>query len=125
MIVLPILLYPMLMVIAVEVTSVQMGKLETQTFRVAVEGDDCPADLVSKLEASERFEISDTPATRENIITEKIQLALIVPDDFDEKVKEGGSSKLSIRYNEASEKSQTALRQLNKLIEEYEDEIIR
>lgn len=120
MILVPILIYPVLMVAASSLLVEQVNRIEQQLFAVAVTGWRDLPELQEGLKGqgvrwSDR---TDTEALRRELAEGKVHVLIEVPPDAARRIDGGETVELTATYNGADENSLAAWRRFEPLLEE-------
>lgn len=114
---LPILLYPVLMLGMTQLIVYQLRKVEKKNVIVAIEGSSLK---IEALLAKGSFDVIKSETAWEEVYNEKAVLGLKIPSDFDEKIKTLKKiPRLLIYYSGANEKAQLLLRKLQNTLRIY------
>jgi sodium transport system permease protein len=131
MILLPILLYPLLLIGLTQILAEQIGQIERQEFLVAIAGwGDFPelADaLLRKGESHwrvERAERSRTEELRRRLAAGELHVVIEVPAGAGQDVDAGGRAALRVAYNGANEDSLAAWRRLQPVLERLRRDLV-
>jgi sodium transport system permease protein len=121
--VLPMLLYPALMIGLGTATARQQGKLREQVQRYAVAGK-VPAALREALAGARGLEEAPASSPEEDLRAGRIHLVLRAAPGFEEALASGGSARLELLHDSASEPSAEARRKAAEAVEKYRKVIL-
>jgi len=119
MVVLPLLVYPLLMVGFGHVAMVQAGKLERQVFRVVVVGGSRALELTEKIRVDPHMLLVKVQDPDRALKDRRIQVWIEFPEELQQRLSEGGSAKAVVHYDGADEKSSAAMRRLRDILLKY------
>jgi len=122
--VLPVLLYPALMIGLGTVTARQQGKLRDSVQTYALEGPMPPAlrDALSAAKGLRRLEEADPEAA---LRSGRVHLVVKAAADFEEVLGSGGSARLELLHDSANEPSAEARRKAMDVVGQYREAILR
>jgi sodium transport system permease protein len=120
MVVLPLLLYPLLMIGVMQITMLQAGKMREQTAVVALLS---PEETPSSLFASDtsKVEITDSTNWKEKLAKSEIDAALSLSKGFFDSVRAGKSGEITLHYLSTRDFSETVRRRIETLVEKFSD----
>ncbi|MEW6358442.1 MAG: ABC transporter permease subunit/CPBP intramembrane protease [Planctomycetota bacterium] len=124
MLVLPVLLYPMLLIGFSKITARQLGKLKEQVFAIAITGAESSPGLVDQIKGNEKLKLTESTAPEEGLKSGTLHLWVEIGKEFERQIASGAKGRLTIHYNGAKDRSRMALQRLNAVIAEY-GEMIR
>ena len=124
MIVLPILLYPLLMIGFTQIAAVQIGKLTLKKSHIAVLGREYASEFAAILDTASTLDISDTTHWRERIRTNQLEAALEFSPAFSDSVAAHRSAAVNIYYSSSKETSEQAQKRLQRIFEKYHEQIV-
>ena len=121
--VLPILLYPMLMIGLGTVTARQQGKLRDAVQSYSLQGP-VPAALRDALHGAKGLRLSEGSDPEGDLRAGRIQIVLRAAPDFEEVLSAGGSARLELLHDSANEPSAEARRKAMEVVGAYRDAIL-
>ncbi|MBU2439552.1 ABC transporter permease [bacterium] len=125
MIIIPLIFYPLLFTGIGYFNKVGSMKSEEAASKIMISGAEFAPQLVKHLQDYEKIEVltieDDSPTKLQN---GDIQAVLVVPPDFKYKIKQGGPSKLILKYDTTEAKSRIAKQRISQVIEKYKGEIL-
>ncbi|MFZ5434276.1 MAG: ABC transporter permease subunit/CPBP intramembrane protease [Calditrichota bacterium] len=124
MIVLPILLYPLLLIGVMQITMIQLSKIAKKTSRVVIQGREYAGDLSALLDSLPGIQIEDTIGWPDRIRAGELEAALIISAGFADSVRSGQAPGLEVYYNSSKEVSQKALDKFSDVLQEYKDHVV-
>jgi sodium transport system permease protein len=124
MVVLPILLYPLLMIGFTQIAAVQIGKLTLKKSHIAVLGREYAPEFAAILDTASTIEISDTVNWRERIRTNQLEAALEFSPAFSDSVAAHQNAAVNIFYSSSKETSEQAQKRLQKIYEKFHEQIV-
>jgi sodium transport system permease protein len=119
MIVLPIVLYPIMIIGLSQVMMVQAKKLEEKTAKVVVQGLPYSPTLAKELRAIPVLDVvrdSNPPAA---LARGDIQMIISIPPGFDDSLQAGTSADLKLYYDQADDHSNTIHRRVVALMDSF------
>ncbi|MHC4924069.1 MAG: ABC transporter permease subunit/CPBP intramembrane protease [Planctomycetota bacterium] len=122
-IVLPVLLYPALMIGLGTATARQQGKLREATQRLAFEGP-VPALLRENLAETKGLKIEEPESADTALRSGRIHLLVRAADDFPDAIEAGETGLLELVYDSASESSTEARRKAAGVVAAWEKTIL-
>lgn len=124
MIVVPILLIPVLAIGLGGIMGLQMAKVERAVARVAVIGQENAPAIMTLLESNAGVEIVQEPDYESAIKEKRIEVAVSIPEDFESKLEQGSSARVSIFHDATEMKSESGSKRIKVLIAQYGDSVI-
>lgn len=97
----PILLYPALMLISLQIVLVQQQTMRDRVIRVAVEGTAKPM-VAAWLQAAKNVAIADSAAPLEDLQAGHLDALVLLPDDLAARLESGAQADIRIRYDSTS-----------------------
>ncbi|MEK7468186.1 MAG: ABC transporter permease subunit/CPBP intramembrane protease [Planctomycetota bacterium] len=131
MVVVPILIYPLLLIMFSQVLASQTERLMTRKYSLVVVGAPNAPGLVELLKTDDSWEIkeavpgagatsSDTP-----LLEGGAHIVLVVPPDFLETLQAEKSAKVELRFNKAKDESNFALHRAREAVEDYSSQVLK
>jgi len=124
MIVIPILLFPILTIGFSSFAVTMVEKSAEQIHKISVVGKENAPELYAMIDSSTKVEIVEVDSIEKAIDTKEIRAALIIPDDFTQKIQATDSTSLTILYNAAETKSEFARDRLENIASDYRKDIL-
>lgn len=124
MIVVPIVLFPLLTVGFSSFTASMVEKSAAEIHKIAVSGREYSPELYAAIDSSKELEIVAADSLEKAINDKTIRAALIVPADFDARVKAMDSLSVTILYNAAETKSDFAADKLAGIVGAYRSRLL-
>lgn len=122
LIAMPVIFYPLLMVLIAEVAASQASQISETVGRVAVTGAAPPSSLVDALEdedsALELVTLEVTPDAA--LASGDIEALVVLGDDFSETLRRGGSAPLTVRYNSVTPLSASVLGRVKERLKRWQ-----
>jgi sodium transport system permease protein len=125
MIIIPLIFYPLLFMGIGYFNQMGNEKSEEAISKIIIIGAEFSPPLVKYFQNNPKIEIlsiQNNPLLK--LQKGEVQLILIIPSDFKDKIEEGGSCPLILKYDATETKSRIAQKRINQAIAEYEKEII-
>lgn len=124
MIVVPILLFPVMMIGFGWFARTQSIKMVEEVAKLAVLGKDNAPHLYQLMEQSKYLKIVQSPNPREALSKGEIQIILEIPDDFESKVNTETPAEITMLFDAATIKSNVAKGKVNNVFETYKQELV-
>ncbi len=125
MIIIPLIFYPLLFMGIGYFNQMGNEKSEEAISKIIIIGAEFSPPLVKYFQNNPKIEIlsiQNNPLLK--LQKGEVQLILIIPSDFKDKIEEGESCPLILKYDATETKSRIAQKRINQAIAEYEKEII-
>lgn len=125
MIIIPLIFYPLLFMGIGYFNQMGNEKSEEAISKIIIIGAEFSPPLVKYFQNNPKIEIlsiQNNPLLK--LEKGEVQLILIIPSDFKDRIEEGESCPLILRYDATETKSRIAQKRINQAIAEYEKEII-
>ncbi|MBU1637441.1 ABC transporter permease, partial [bacterium] len=124
MVVLPILLYPLLLIIVMQVTAFQVGRLEEKTSRIVVLNGESAPRIMDEIQACPVLEIVDSLNWRAQIREGELDAAIEFSTGFEETILEATETQVTVYFNSSRDFSRLTKKRLEEPLSAYRDEII-
>lgn len=124
MIVVPVLLYPGLMLILNEVAATQIAKMEQKVLKVVVLHMPENSSLIDALRKAERVEIVTSQYPIEAVKTGEIHFVLELPPEIDHILQQKKSATIQLYYDQSNDDATTNLPRLRKIIDGYNQRLL-
>ena len=124
MILVPIILFPILIIGMSAVMVMMVKKTEAEVTRVVIIGREFAPALVHLIDDGKNFEIVDEDDFESALKEKKISAALEFPPDFEKRIEEGDSSEATIYYDAAELKSEITCDKLKDKLKDYQDSVV-
>ena len=125
MIIIPLIFYPLLFMGIGYFGKMGNIKSEEAVSKIIISGAEFAPQLIKYFQDNEKIEVlSAIGDSQSNLQKGEVQAILIVPQDFEYKIKSGESGQLILKYDATEAKSSIAQKRINQIIEEYKSEII-
>ena len=124
MIVLPIVLYPLLIIGFAQIATVQMARIAAKRSRVVIIGREHGGGLMAMLDTLSDVTLADTANWRGRIVSADLEAALILPEGFADSLELRRMPPVSVYFNSSKEVSVKARRQLEDVLEAFRDQIV-
>lgn len=125
MIIIPLIFYPLLFMGIGYFNQMGNEKSEEAISKIIIIGAEFSPPLVKYFQNNPKIEIlsiQNNPLLK--LEKGEVQLILIIPSDFKDRIEEGESCPLILKYDATETKSRIAQKRINQAITEYEKEII-
>ena len=126
MVILPIILYPLLMIGISQITLMQMKRIEARTYSMRLAGRE-GKELIRRFTLDPQFQIDyveDDSFPSDSSFLGDCDVALVVEDGFDEQLLSGLSGKIRIVFDRADDISEAAERRVEEIIGSFEDSLL-
>lgn len=126
MILLPIVLYPALILLVSQVATVQIAKLAAEEGVVQFNQAEVPESLLRAIQGTERIRIDGLGEThdKESVSARTTDVLIEIKDDFSTHLDEMKTGSLVLHYDEASERSRFVLERVNHSLKRLERELL-
>lgn len=125
MVIIPLIFYPLLFMGIGYFGKMGNIKSEEVTSKIIISGAEFAPQLVKYFQDNKKIEVlSAIDDSQSNLQKGEVQAILIIPPDFEYKIKSGETSQLTLKYDATEAKSRIAQKRINQIIEEYKSEII-
>lgn len=126
MIVIPVLLMPVLIMGMGTLTVKLMRQVQAEKAKVMIIGSNQAPELAARISKVDRFETVDyDPKFREQISNKEIRAAVEFPEGFKSSLEKGGQPEVSIYFYDGEIKSQTAVRDIERVLSDYRKDLVR
>src|SRR5262249_34844716 len=119
MIVVPVLLYPGLMIFVNEVAATQQAKMEQKKIRVALVNIPDNSSLVRRLRAVSGIEIVQTSNPLDRVREGSVEYVLVGPRNLDQALQEKKTATLELHYDRANDDAVTNIDRIRDVIDAY------
>jgi len=124
MIVLPILLYPLLMIGVIQFSILQTKKLVEEEARIAIIGEKAPIELRTTLDLAVAIHVTPVADWRHALGAGELHAAIEVPPGFGDSIEAHHSTSLTIHYDAAKERSGQARTKVERALRDYQEVIV-
>lgn len=124
MIVLPLLLYPIMLIGFAQITALQMAKIAQKKSRIVVIGREYGGHLTTMLDTLSNVSIEAPGEWRERIVNGELEAVIVISDGFWDSLKTSKTPAVSVFYTSAKEVSVKARTQLEDLLDHFRDGVI-
>lgn len=124
MVVLPILLYPLLLIVVMQVAAFQVGRLGEKPSRIVVMNGASAPRVMDEIIASPVIEIVDSTNWRTAIREGELDAAIEFSSDFETTIQAATETKATVYYNSSRDFSRLTKKRLDEPLERYRDEIV-
>jgi len=124
MILIPIILFPVLMIGASGVMVMMIKKTEAEVAKIAIIGKEFAPAFVSLIEDGKTFEIVEEDDFEPALKEKRISAALEFPADFEKRLSEEDSTEAIIYYDAAELKSEITSDKLKDRLKDYQDSVV-
>ena len=122
-IVIPIIIFPLIFLTFTGTATVMMQAAQSERIRIAIIGEEYAPELAATIRKSAAFEVVDAKDFRKRIEEKKLRAALEIPAQFAASERTN-VSRVTIYYYAGEFRSQNALKNLQKVLHDYRDEIV-
>ncbi|MFQ5602826.1 MAG: ABC transporter permease [bacterium] len=127
MVLVPLLLFPVIMTVMTKVQTSQIKKAKEKVLKVGLVHYAQAAEFIKKLQERDDMKIVeniDPDSARSFIRSDSLDAAIIFKENFDQRVQELRSGRITFYYKSTEEGDNITKRRLIKLIDEYEETLI-
>lgn len=124
MIVIPVLLYPGLMIFLNELAASQQAKLEQKTVKVALVNvpDDSP--LIERIRKADRMVLVSTRKPFDDVRAGDVHFVVEMPKDLAQKMAARSTAIVRLHFDRANEDASTNLDRISKIIDDYNSALL-
>ncbi len=122
--ILPILLYPIMIVGFSQLSILLVGKMEKEAYPIAINSPDSLPELMAAFEADTQLKIVEPENPDSALVKGEILVFLQFPEGFSVRIDEGLRDSISIKFNGAEERSEFALSHVTDIISDFEKKIV-
>ena len=125
--VLPLILYPGFILAFTQVRALEVGRLERERYLVGVVGrENAPGLFADDLLADEHLEIAaGVPATGKALLDRRLQLLVMVPEDFQARIEHDTTASLVVHYDQSDVRSREAVERFRRVVERFRRRVLR
>jgi len=123
-IVIPVVLYPGLMIFINELATTQKAKMEQKTIKVAMINVPKDSPLIKRLREEKGIEIVFSRDPYEKVKMGEIQYVLEVPMDWPARLKQGKTATLQLHYDRSNDDTTANLDRVLRIIDSYDQELL-
>ncbi len=124
MIVIPVLLYPALLILITEMTAAQQAKLEQRTVKIALKGVPDNSPLIERLRKTERVTLVESRDPLKDVQEGNVLFVIDMPPGSEQKILENGTAEIRLRYDRSNDDATINADRIRKVIEDYGKEIL-
>jgi sodium transport system permease protein len=124
MVVLPLLLYPLLIIGFLEMTMLQMGRIEQKESRIVILGREEAGELGAVLDTLPGAKLMDSTDWRGRITQNELDAIISVPPGFSDSVANGRIASVDLYYNSSKEVSGRARDRLEDVLSGYKERVV-
>lgn len=131
MVVVPILIYPLLLIMFSQVLATQTARLRARKYTLVVAGGANAPGLVDRLRRDESWEVveaeagADASTADAGLLEGTAHVAVAVPPGFLAALEANQTAQVEVRFNRAKDESNFALNRVRDEIEQYSAEILK
>lgn len=114
----PLIFYPLLLVLVTEVALSQSEKIEERVGYVAIEGE-APPELLSLIEKEEKLELSQVDGDIDALQSGAAQTVVVLPEGFSRAVEGEETSEVTLRYNSVSPHSSSVYARVRAVLDAF------
>jgi len=124
-IVLPLLLYPLLMLVVTQAATILRQKIQEKQVVAAITGQADAQRLAELLSTEERINLVSSPDPVAALAKGEIQAAINIPPRFQPLISEGSRAEIEVLFNSANELSRETKERIDRALRKYTDEIVK
>ncbi len=122
--ILPVVLYPLMIVGFTQLSVFMVGRMEKETFPVAFENPEAAPELMKMFEADTQLSIESPADPDSALLAGDIYLHVVIPDGFEDGIASGVPESLVIKYNGAEERSEMVRSHISNILSDFERGIV-
>jgi len=124
MIIIPILLYPGLMLFINSIAASQQSKMEQKTVRIVLVNIPKDSVLARMLSAEERIEVVMSAQAENDVREGRVDFVLRGPQDFANLIQQKKTAKLQLLYDRSNDDAMTNLDRVRMMVDRYEKRLL-
>jgi sodium transport system permease protein len=125
-VIVPLLMFPLLIVGVIGVSSALVGQAQKQVPKVMVLGGDDSPDLLAKLKSVDTLQVVPYASNwKEQISNKEIRAAVDIPPRFQASLETGGEETVKIYYYEGEMKSSFGVDRVKDFFNNYRDTVVK
>src|SRR5262249_21188459 len=124
MVIVPVLLYPGIMLFLSEVGSAQRAKMESKTVTVALMNVPADSPLRRLLQSEPRVRIAETSSPIQDVQDGKVQYVIQMPSDMTDRLKLNQTADVKLHYDRSNDDAEVNLARVTKVINSYGDQVL-
>jgi sodium transport system permease protein len=124
MIIVPLLLYPGLMLLVNSLASRQQVKMEQKTVRIALINIPEQSQFMKMVRSEPRIEIVQTNSPQKDVREGEIDFVLKAPEDLMILLEQNRTAKIQLLYDRSSDDASTNLERIRKIVDEFSRELL-
>jgi sodium transport system permease protein len=125
MIVIPVLLYPAIMIFVNELATSQQARMEQKTISLAVINSSETSPIWRRLESGDRIKIVATKTPMEDVAAGKIDFVVELPPKAESLLEQGKTARVKLYYDRSNEDAVTNLERVRGNVESYSTELLQ
>ncbi|HET6267736.1 MAG TPA: ABC transporter permease subunit/CPBP intramembrane protease [Acidobacteriota bacterium] len=124
MVIVPVLLYPGIMLFLSEVGSAQRAKMESKTVTVALMNVPADSPLRRLLQSEPKVRIAETSSPIQDVQDGKVQYVIQMPSDMTDRLKLNQTADVKLHYDRSNDDAEVNLARVTKVINSYGDQVL-
>ncbi len=124
MIVVPVLLYPGLLIVITELTAAQQAKMELRTIQVALIGVPADSPLISKLKRAERIKVAESRDPMKDVREGEIDFVIEMSPKAKEVLHKKGTVEVTLHFDRSNDDAMVNADRVREIIEEYGKQVL-
>jgi len=120
----PILLYPVVFLVAAQIAVVQQNKLDETVSKLAISGD-APEALIELVTNAETVDLIDSEDPPADLAKRDLDVHLILPQDILNTLDQNLSAELVLEYDATEGRSREALDRVDGLLAEFHESVLK
>ena len=124
MIIIPLLLYPGLMLFINSLAASQQVKMEQKTIRIVMVNIPNDSSLSKMLRAEKRIEIVTSAQAGRDVREGRVDFVLQGPQDFENLIRGRKTAKIQLFYDRSNDDAMTNLDRIKMMVDRYEKELL-
>lgn len=124
MIVIPVLLYPGLLIFLNELAATEQAKLEKKNIKIALVNVPEDSPLLSLLRKSERVTVTTSKRPYDEVRDGDVHFVLEMPSNAQDLLSSNRTAQLSLHFDRSNEDATTNLARIEEIIDEYNQQLL-
>lgn len=125
MIVIPVLLYPAIMIFLTELATSQQAKMEERTVKIGLIHVPENSNLRALLKGEKKIEIVESTDAVQAVKRGDLDYVLELPSNADEIIRSNGTAKILLHYDRSNDNATINLERVTTLVDQYGNDILK
>jgi sodium transport system permease protein len=120
----PIVLYPVVFLVAAQIAIVQQNKLDETISTIAITGN-APESMVQAIANEELVELKQSEDPAADIANRELDVHLILPEEFQNILDDNKSAELVLEYDATEGRSREAMDRVDSILDDYHEQVLK